>query len=881
MSMTASTEWDRSDLVDQRVEALLDRMTLEEKIDLVTGDLNFDYGFYNAPQPQHGIPALTMADGPAGIRINKQDVHGGTATALPAPIALAATWDTGLASSYGDVLGREAYATGHNVMLGPAVDIARVPVAGRTFESFGEDPLLQARMAVPIIQAIQSHPVEATIKHYLVNNQEYQRSSIDVDVDDRTLQEIYLPPFAAAVQQAHVAAAMGSFNKINGVFACEHPVVLGEILRDRLGFLGWVMSDYGANHSTVESAAAGLDQEQPGAGHWGQQLLDAVIKEEVGLDVIDEKVRRILRPMIGLGLLDRPVEITPLPIHDHGDVARGIAEQGIVLLKNTGGLLPLSAKTLGSIAVIGPDADTCVAGGGSGLVKPTYTITPLEGIRRRAGQHVRVTYAEGTDPISTAALLPGPPPVPSSILAPPGGRPDQPDQPDQPGECGLRGEYWDNPRFEGDPLLTRIDPQVDLNLGFFNFPGFNASSPKSPVTPGELNGQISVRWTGTITAPATGDYVLALTGLGTTSLALDGRPLIRLSGRVADPFAPATEDRPVPASYGQFPTSAPTAELMSVNETVHLVAGEPHTVQIDYAADSPEQGWLTGAQIRFGWRPPTGVVSPSIANAATLAGRSDVAIVVVRTYESEQADRPDMVLPGEQDELVRAVASANPRTIVVLMSGGPVETSWDETTPAILEAWYSGQEQGNAIARVLFGDVNPSGKLPLTFPRSMAETPIAADAARYPGKGEVVHYSEGILVGYRGYDELEIDPRYPFGHGLSYTTFQYDRLRIDGTEVSFDVTNSGAVAGVEVAQLYVGKLPTEVMTPPRQLADFARVRLEPGESRCVTVSVTRRALSFWDPQTSAWTTPAGPVPVYVGGSSRDIRLSGILEVSED
>jgi beta-glucosidase len=881
MTMGGATEnsamWDRSSAVAERVEALLQQMTLEEKIDLVTGDLNFDYGFYNAPIERVGIPALTMADGPAGVRVNNQAVNDGRGTAMPAPIALAATWDPDLSRRHGDVLGAEAFATGHNVQLAPGVDIARVAVSGRTFESFGEDPLLQARMVVPEIQAIQAHPIEATVKHYVANNQEYQRATISAEVDERSLQEIYLPPFEAAVREGHVAAVMGAFNKVNGTYACENRYLLTNVLREQLGFQGWVMSDYGANHSTAESANAGLDQEQPSAGQWGPQLLEAVRAGDVSEATIEEMVRRILRPMVGLGLLDRPVEIGPLPVEEHGRESREIAEQGIVLLKNADGLLPLQGGELQSIAVIGPDANNIsAAGGGSGLVKPTYAVSPLEGIRRRAGDDVRVEYAPGIDPISTGALLPGPPPVPSAVLTPADGAP---------GEHGLRGEYWDNPSFEGEPSLVRTDPQVDLNLGFFNFPGFNASSPKLPSTPTELNGQISVRWSGSINAPASGEYVLSLTSLGTARLYLDDQLLISSAGTEKA----SSETGPPRYPYGQLTLQGAASQPATETASVHLAAGEPREVRIEHAADTPEQGFLTGAQVRFGWQHPEGAISPSIAEAVSLAGRSDVAIVVARTYDSEQMDRPDLRLPNGQDELIRAVADTNPRTIVVLTTGGPVETAgWEDRTPAMLEAWYAGQEQGNAIARVLFGDVNPSGKLPITFPRSEEDTPIST-TEQYPGTGDSVRYTEGVFVGYRGYDRLGIEPQYPFGHGLSYTSFDYDNLRVDDPQdenapsdgnarVSFDVVNTGSRAGIEVVQVYVGELPTGVPTPPRQLAAFARVALEAGERQRVAVTVARRSLSYWDEGTGRWERPNGSVPVYVGTSSRDIRLSGTIVV---
>jgi beta-glucosidase len=832
---------------DERAELLLAQMTLEEKIEMLHGEFPAPYAFFNEGIPRLGIPALTMADGPAGVRISNPEVNQGEATALPAPMALAAVWEPGVARRYGDLIGAEAFATGHNVQLGPAVDIARVPVAGRAFESYGEDPLLQARTAVGTIKGIQRHPVVATIKHYNLNNQEFERFTSSSEADERTIQEIYTPPYEAGVRRGRVGAAMCAYPRVNGVYACEHRHLLTDILKEQLGFRGWVMSDFGATHSTVQAANAGLDQEMPNGQFFDQALLAAVRAGQVSIATIDDKVRRILRSMFRLGLFDHPVQLSPLPERAHGRQSRQIAGKGIVLLKNAGKLLPLSSRRLRSVAVIGADADNATAaGGGSSLVKPTYTVSALAGIRRRAGDGVLVRHAEGTDPMSAAALLPGPPAVPSSVLTPTGAAP---------GVRGLRAQYWTNTSFQGAPALVRTDRQAALNLGvLFALPSFHASELRWP--PELVGNPISVRWTGTITAPATGDYTLSLTSLGRARLYLDGALVID--------------------HWAQHDRATRSA-------TVRLVAGQRHAIRVDYAADHPSVGGLVGAEVKLGWRHPARAVPPAVRRAAALAKASDVAVVVVRDYETEQGDRPNLVLPNEQDQLIRAVAAANPQTVVVLNTGAPVTMPWLGRVPAVLEAWYPGQEQGNAIADVLFGDVNPSGKLPVTFPRSLRDSPIRT-RAQYPGVNDRVHYSERIFVGYRGYDQLGIRPLFPFGYGLSYTSFAYGRLRVkdshDGkpARVSFTIHNTGRRPGMEVAQVYVGRLPTSVPTPPKQLAGFARVFLGPGERDKVTIEVSRRSLSYWSTSANRWVTPTGRVRIYVGSSSRDIRLVGAIEV---
>ncbi len=843
----------------ERANLLLAQMTLAEKIEMVHGEFPAPYGFYNAPIPRPGIPALTMADGPAGIRVARQDVNEGKATAMPAPIGLAATWDLTAARQYGDLLGHEAWATGHNVVLGPQLDIARVPVFGRLFEALGEDSQLSGQMAVSYIQGIQGNPVVATAKHYQMNTQEENRFEVDAQLDERTLQEIYTPAFEAAVKDGQVGAVMGAFNKVNGSYSCEHHHLLTDILKHQLGFQGWVMSDYEAAHSTVEAANAGLDQEMPSGIFFSDRLMEATQKGQVSVTTLDDKVQRILHTMFALGLFDQPVQITPFPVQEHGKLAREIAGKGIVLLKNADGLLPLASHEVRSVAVIGADADNNIAGGGSSVVQPTYVVSILEGIRRRAGKGVRVEYAEGADPASAAALLPGPPPVPSSVLTPN----------DSGAEVhGLHAEYWTNTRFEGEPMLVRIDRQVDLNLGFFNYNSFNASSLTNPP---ELNNAISVRWTGGITVSATGNYTLSLTHLGTARLYLDGQLLIEDAG----------------STLGTRPV------------TMHLVAGQPHALRIEYAADRPEQhtplpgevstAGMIGTMIRLGWQHPADAIPSGMQEAAVLASQSDVAVVVVRDYRNEHADLPSLTLLNEQDQLIQVVAAANPRTIVVLATGGPALMPWLDQVPAVLESWYGGQEQGNALADILFGDVTPSGKLPVTFPRSDSDTPVSAPS-QYAGRdGLVAHYSEGLGVGYRGYDQFGIEPLFPFGYGLSYTSFAYAQLQVEpettdgisNVQVSFTITNSGGCVGAEIAQVYLG-LPASTGEPLKRLVGWAKVELAPDETREITVNLdpkgTSHPLSYWNVNMHGWETASGDYQVYVGASSRDIRLTDTLHV---
>ncbi|WP_462409497.1 beta-glucosidase H [Neobacillus sp. Marseille-QA0830] len=833
---------------EARRDLLLKEMTLEEKVSFVTGNMNNNYGFYNAPLERLGIPALQMADGPAGVRVANPNIQGKKSTALPAPLSLAATWDVNAAKTYGDLIGNEAFNTTHNVLLGPGLDIARFPWGARNFESLGEDPLLQSRIGTAYVQGVQQHPVIATGKHYLLNNQETNRFTINSKASERTIQEIYARPFGDIIKNADMGSVMCSFNKVNGTFACENGPLLTDILRKQFNFQGFVMSDYGANKSTAASALAGLDLETPGdpIGLWGDKLLAAVRDGKVTEQRINEMAGRTLLQMFRKKLFDQPVQNNQIPARAHGETARKLAEQGMVLLKNRNSALPLDRKKVKTIAVIGPDADNAsAAGGGSSLVNPTYTVSPLEGIRNKVGQNVTVTYSPGSDPISAGDILPGPSAVPSSLLTSTDGT-----------KTGLNAEYWTNINFEGNPSLVRVDPQVNLNLGFYNYGGFNAQSPKLPSTPTDFNNKMSARWTGNLTPPGTGNYTLSLTSLGSGKLYVNDQLFIENNN----------------------------PNLTTTTKKMQLTSGQKYKIRIEYSTGEPSPGAQDfGGMVRFGWVPPAGAIDPAMRKAVDLASKSDVAVIVTRTYESEgYVDPSHLDLPNNQEQLIKEVAKVNRKTIVVQMSGRPVQMNrWQNDVSGIIQAWFAGQEQGNAVANVLFGDVNPSGKLPVTFPVDEKSTPVS-NPAQFPGVNGESQYSEGVFVGYKGYARNKIKPAYPFGFGLSYTTFGYRNLKAtakgDNVQVSLNLRNTGKRTGSEVIQVYAGKLPAKVETPIKQLAGFAKVNLAPGKQQRVTITLDPKALSYWDETTHKWVMPTGKVPIYVGSSSEDIRLSGNVTI---
>jgi beta-glucosidase len=677
----------------------------------------------SAPIERLGIPAIKMADGPMGVRSWAgssaiTSANGAAAkvltTSFPSGVAMAATWDTDLVQREGQAIAQEVKALGRDMILGPTVNINRVPLWGRNFEGYGEDPYLAARLGVAYIKGVQGEGVIPSVKHFAVNNEEFERHRIDAHTDERTLNEIYLPAFKAAVEEANVWTVMSAYNKLNGVHCAESTALLTDVLKKEFDFKGFVVSDWGSTYSTAPTVNAGMDLEMPGGARmkeWisfpstqaagngaGWLTADKVLAEvkagHIAEATLDENVSRILRVIFESGLFDHP--------HAGGGevdtpaqraVALQGATEGIVLLKNAGSVLPLDATKIHSIAVIGPNAAVArTGGGGSSLVRPKYAIAPLDAIKERAGDSIHVSYEMGV---------------------------------------GIQGE--------------------------------------------------------------------------------------------------------------------------------------------DAALDTPD------ARAKM------------LQAAADAAAKADVAVVVVGRYaklEGEGFDVKTMDLPAGQDELIEAVEKANPRTIVVLNTGDPVTmTKWIDNTPALLDMWYGGQEGGHALASVLFGDANPSGKLPVSFPKRFEDSPAYG---HYPGENLKVDYAEGIYVGYRYFDTKNVEPLFPFGFGLSYTTFEFSNLKVgrwkaNGSgpvEIDLAVKNSGSRAGAEVVQLYIHEDNPMIDRPVRELKRFQRVELKPGESKTLQFTLDRAALSYWSAEKRDWVADPGTFEIQVGSSSRDIRLRATLGLKD-
>ncbi|MFA5057297.1 MAG: glycoside hydrolase family 3 C-terminal domain-containing protein [Opitutaceae bacterium] len=800
--------------VDQRVDAIMSRMTLEQKIDLLGGVDEFFIRGYE----ELGWPRLKMADGPMGVR------NFGPSTAYPAGIGLAATWDPELARSIGASMGRDARAKGVHFLLGPGVNIYRAPMNGRNFEYYGEDPWLGARTAVGFIEGVQGQGVVATIKHYLGNNSEFDRHNINTEIDERTAREIYLPIFEAAVKEARVGAIMDSYNLANGQHLTQNGTFNTAIAKQEWGFRGIIMSDWEATYDGVAAANGGLDLEMPRGKFMNRAtLLPALQAGKVAPATIDDKVRRIVRTAVEFGFLDR--EQTDLSIPRCSEESRKTAlrgaEESIVLLKNEGALLPLDRAAIKTLAVLGPAAYPAVpVGGGSAAVQPFSAVSYLEGISHDFGGSARVLYNPGL--VSSDEILDET-------------RFSTDVQGNQP---GLRGEYFPTADFSGQP-----DMRTDAGINFHRM--------------NEHRGSVrSIRWTGYYLPSKTGTYCWLIRGAGhaVTRLYVDGR--------LVDEAA---------AHEGQTPRW----------REVPLEGGKAHAVRVEYVI-----GDTSYEQVRLGVIAATDVVTPE---ARKIAAGADAAVVCVgfnHASEGEGADR-SFQLGGGQDELVQAVSAVNKRTIVVLTAGGSVDVSpWIDRVPVLLHAWYAGQEGGRALARILFGDVNPSGHLPISFERRWEDNPVH-DSYYVNAPDNTVVYREGVFVGYRGYEHNGVKPLFPFGFGLSYTTFAFKNLLIapltpkpgGNVTVSFDVTNTGARPGATVAQLYLGNPTASVPRPIKELKGFARVELQPGETRRITLPLDPRAMSFWDVATHAWKQEPGRFTVDVGHSSADIDLQGNYNVA--
>jgi len=819
--------------INQEINELLEQMTLSEKVSLLSGRNKW----YTIPVDRLGIPAVVMTDGPHGVRTDGQGSERivSTSTAYPTGISMASTWNRDLIEQAGKALAEETHHLGCHILLGPCVNIVRSPLGGRNFETFSEDPYLAGQIGTAYVKGVQSEHVGTSLKHFAANNQEFERFRSNSVVDERTLREIYLAAFETIVKEAQPWTVMCSYNRINGEYASEHEELLRKILKEEWGFEGVVVSDWGAVHDIHTPITAGLDLEMPGpARYFGLQLEAAVSNWQVEERFVDDAVRRMLRLLFWTGVKSEEIALNGSgDTAEHREKARKVAEESIVLLKNDENRLPFTDDKIKKLAVIGMNADRMISGGGSSRVDPTHWVTPLEGLRTKLGDRIEIGYEPGYDNFVQTV-----PVEPDRFLHPDGKT------------QGLLTEFFNNLDFFGDPTLSRIDPLINTWWG--------GSGPASGIVDEK---HFCVRWTGSFTPADTGEIQFRLLNTGAAKVWLDGELILE-------------------NVVGVRSNTAVDFDKMKDDKALLLEKGKAYPIKAEFVSglDNPY------ALVRFLYKPVIGNKGDLIERAVKLAKSSDAALVVAGLpdlFESEGQDRPDMNLPGNQEELIRAVAAAKPNTVVGVNAGAPVTMPWADEVDSILLLYYPGQEGGHALANILFGDVNPSGKLPVSFPKRLEDNPAFI---HYPGWKDV-YYGERLFVGYRYYDTKDVEPLFPFGHGLSYTQFTYSEMTLPGEvkqgeefKVSVTVENTGEITGQEVIQLYIRDLESTLIRPLKELKGFEKIHLEPGEIEVVTFDLEPRALSFYDPYQKVWTAENGEFEVLVGASSRDIRLQGSFKL---
>ena len=729
----------------------------------------------------------------------------------------------------GAAMGEETRFFECQVLLAPCVNIMRTPLAGRNFESYSEDPFLAGEIGLAFVEGLQSEGIGASLKHFACNNQEHERNRGNSVVDERTLREIYLPAFETIVKKAQPWTVMCSYNRLNGTYASEHQQLLNSILRDEWGFEGLVVSDWYAVHDTTAPIQAGLDLEMPGPAKWfGLLLKEAVDTWQIEESAIDQAAGRVLKLLQQCGKLGDFEDKREPALAEHRGIAREAAVTSITLLKNERQLLPLKTADIKRLAVIGINAMQQVMGGGSSYVTAERWVTPLEGLREKLGSDVEIVFEPGFDNRGLPEC------VPANYLFRQDGITN-----------GLDVRMFNNPDFEGEAVHQRIDPALDAWWGF-------AGPDKSKVDPKSFSGI----WQGKYKAVVSGYTPLIVAHNGLVRLYVD-------DVLVAEHDATGAE-----ISYGNF------TEIIC-HAVVDMVAERLYDIRVEYSTNTPDG--FAFLQLRH--VPPL-VTEDGLEKAVQAASSCDAVVVFggfPLHFEAEGADRPEMGLPGDQDEVIQAVINANPNTVVVINAGSPVDMPWADAAAAIVLAYYPGQEGGLALADVLLGNANPSGKLTFTIPQRYEDNPTFIN---YPG-GRDVRYGEGVFVGYRYYDSKSIPPRFCFGHGLSYAEFKYADLNLPETArigepitVSFELSNVSAVEGSEVVQLYVGELNPTVQRPLKELKAFAKISLKPAETQTLSFTLDERAFAYWDVDTHQWQVNPGLFKIMLGSSSRDIRLEG-------
>ena len=844
------------------IDKLIDQMTIEEKALLTTGATMWSTN----PIDRFDIPAVTVTDGPAGAR---GPITPGIGTqvatlCIPCGSALGATFDVPLLEELGVALGHQTRSKGARVLLAPTVNLHRSPLFGRAFECYSEDPLLSGKLGASFIRGVQSRGVATTVKHYVGNDAEFERMTINSVIDQRTLREVYLLPFEIAVREGGTLGIMTSYNRMNGVYCAENRELLQDILRDEWGFEGFVVTDWFAGFTTEGAAHAGLDLEMPAPPRgYGKFLAEAVKEGRVDEADLDRAVRTLLSTFERLGALDdEPQAPMAIDLPEHRQLARRAAVSSMVLLRNEKvndqSLLPLNTNGLKSVAVIGPNAErTRIMGGGSAEVMPHHRTAIIDVLRERLGAKVSVRHEAGGNIDKTT------PTVDPLMVKRPDGTP------------GFEVVVFDGDASNNTELTRVHRPDGRIMLVARNDPGVPTSS-------------YHFNATGIITVETSGQYVVSLVEVSPCRLLLDGQMVVDGASTIP--------------ARGQSFFGMGSVELTAI---VDLVAGQPHELVLE--CDATNKQWAHGAQVGLQFVEQ----DDPVRRAVELAAECDIALVVVGTtddWESEGHDRDTLDLPGRQVELIRAVAAVNKKTIVLVNTGAPVDMSWANDVPAVMQIWFGGQEMGHAVVDVLLGEADPGGRLPTTIPERIEHTPAYGN---FPGEHGQVRYGEGVFIGYRWYEARHLPVRFPFGHGLSYTTFEIGQPDCDDTEISSDqkvtiripVTNTGKRPGTEVVQIYVAPRNSSVQRPKKELKNFAKVNLNARESTVVTIELSPRDFAFWNPgdmyrsvlrpqvtgesanislsQNGFWQVDPGLYDIHIGSSSANIAQQVVIAISNE
>ena len=807
------------------IDQIIKTLTLDEKVSLLSG---FNSWYTNKIEKKN-IPSIKMSDGPNGVRGDSNS--GKSSACFPCAISIGSTWDLSLIKDIGVALGEEAQAKDVDVLLGPTINIHRHPLGGRHFESFSEDPFLTGKIATNYVQGVQSKNVAACLKHFVGNDTEYERHSVSSNIDAQTLREIYLLPFEMGIKKGNAKVVMSAYNKLNNIFCSSHQDLLIKILKEEWGFDGYVVSDWGAALETIENANGGLDLEMPGPSNvWGKALIDAVEASEISEKLIDDKVKRILTVAEFSNRFQKPQIKAEQAIDQpkHRLLLRKAAADGMVLLKNEGSL-PLK-KNIKKLAVIGPNAlEAQIIGGGSASLRPHYQIHPLEAVQERLGHETEILYSKGCH---THKYLPK---INEELM-------EEKD--------GFLVEYFDGNQFDKNLILE----ERLTGSKFWVFEGF-----AKDVISKEERPDISVRFSCTYKPDISGLHEFEIFGIGKCRLLIDGNELI-------DNW---TSMDPGEAFF--------TFGSASKKGVTNLQKGEAYKIEVQYKFEGSFPAVYIGCQA------PDEV--DIFQEALETASHADEVILIVGTnsdWETEGNDRADFNLPANQNQLIEAILEANQNTVVVINTGSPIHMPWEKKAKTIIQTWFAGQEFGNALVDILLGEVNPSGKLPTTFPVKIEDTPAYKN---YPGKNLQMNYDEKLLVGHRWYESNSIKPLFCFGHGLSFTSFNYQNLEVTtGSDFvvtcKFEIQNTGDISGLEIAQCYVGfasPLPGE---PYKTLQGFVKEEIGANELKKVEIKLGPRNFSFWSVETNTWQIREGSYQILIGSSSENILLQANINLEQ-